>query len=412
VALEAGFSIWSSAVNPGQGELGLARLQKHSPALLVLKAGNWHLSRAAADDKEAVQTSDVLEAQEALRREMACFDSACPVVLVVCLPPDQEAHFSEGLVRPGTFDRFLKLAPTTPLLLGTSFIDELGRERSGKSIVSAPAKVGFLIQRWFMGEDGRAMAILHLQRRHWRSGKAVEIADLLDVAMRGVVEPSDAAEPPKGPPRRVVAVHEAGHAVVSIIDSGGEDCPDYCSVMPGVDFQGVVVGSLEFHQLKDASLTYAKFRHSIRVSLAGRAAEEAVFGAEHVTNGAAADLLNCFRASAEAFTHFGFAPNMERKGVSGSNLAVVVGGPSRSEYQRMETLVRGFLAVEYVVVCRMLGRHRRLLDAVAKRMLWDPVVDQAELQQICRQLGIMPPGNGRRRPPGGSPAGNKRSGKL
>ena len=147
-----------------------------------------------------------------------------------------------------------------------------------------------------------------------------------------------------------------------------------------------MVGSLEFHQLKDASLTYAKFRHLIRVSLAGRAAEELAFGPEHVTNGATSDLEACFRRSSQAFMNYGFAPDMASSRASGSNLAVVVGQPSPSEFAHIEELVRKFLAVQYAEVLKILTKNKNLLDAVAERMLWDPVVDQSELKEIWRQV--------------------------
>jgi hypothetical protein len=38
-------------------------------------------------------------------------------------------------------------------------------------------------------------------------------------------------------------VHEAGHALIAILDSGGANIPDYVSVSPGKGFLGVSVES-------------------------------------------------------------------------------------------------------------------------------------------------------------------------
>jgi ATP-dependent Zn protease len=52
----------------------------------------------------------------------------------------------------------------------------------------------------------------------------------------------------------------------------------------------------------------------------------------------------------------------------------------------IEELVRKFLAVQYAEVCNVLKENNDLLNAVAERMLWDPVVDQFELKEIWRQV--------------------------
>lgn len=386
VAAEAGFNLWLEKFEGGKTVPPLVGLQKRAPTLVLLKSGRWHIPRKMADQEIEVNTTEVMDFQEGLTREMCGFNPARPVIPVVCLPTDQESSISETLRRPCFFDRFIRLHPMTLEQRGKQFIEEIGRERCGGSIMEAPGKVGFAMKQWFGEARTRALAVLHLQRVHRRSDRLIEMTDILDVALRGVVEMDQREIDGSTFPRNVVAIHEAGHAVVSIIDSAGENLPDYCTVIPGGDFEGVVVGSLEFHQLKDASLTYAKFRHLIRVSLAGRAAEELAFGPEHVTNGATSDLEACFRRSSQAFMNYGFAPDMKSSMASGSNLAVVIGQPSPSEFLHIEELVRKFLAVQYAEVCNVLKENNDLLNAVAERMLWDPVVDQFELKEIWRQV--------------------------
>ena len=38
---------------------------------------------------------------------------------------------------------------------------------------------------------------------------------------------------------------------------------------------------------------------------------------------------------------------------------------------------------------RKLTEHRELLNDVAERLLWDPVVDQDELTDICKKHGVV-----------------------
>ena len=80
---------------------------------------------------------------------------------------------------------------------------------------------------------------------------------------------------------------------------------------------------------------------------------------------------------------------MEKPGASGSNLSIVIGTPSPSEFAHTEALVRGFLATEYAAVTELLRANRRLLDTITERLLWDPVIDQSKLRALCVETGVM-----------------------
>ena len=169
---------------------------------------------------------------------------------------------------------------------------------------------------------------------------------------------------------------------MAALDSGGKNIPEYTSIVPSVAFSGIVIESYAFHHAHDEMNTYRDFRHNIRICLAGRAAEEVIFGVEGISSGAAGDLENASRHASNAFAFWGFAPQMEKNGRSGSNLGVVFGKPSLSEMKHVETLVRQFLEEEYEVVKTMLEQNRSLLDAVAERLVADPILGQDELSAI------------------------------
>ena len=80
---------------------------------------------------------------------------------------------------------------------------------------------------------------------------------------------------------------------------------------------------------------------------------------------------------------------MEKAGQSESNLSVIIGEPTPSEYAHIEMLAREFVAEEYRYAVRKLTEHRALLNDVAERLLWDPVVDQDELTDICKKHGVV-----------------------
>lgn len=139
--------------------------------------------------------------------------------------------------------------------------------------------------------------------------------------------------------------------------------------------------------LRPNRMTYADMRHKVRIGLAGRAAEELVFGPELVSHGSRDDLKRVTLSAASAFAFWGFAPSMEKERQSGSNLSLSgidddLFIPSESAHTK--ALVREFLATEYGVVMEVLAVHRSLLDAIAERLLVDAVVDQEALEELVR----------------------------
>jgi len=73
---------------------------------------------------------------------------------------------------------------------------------------------------------------------------------------------------------------------------------------------------------------------------------------------------------------------MQTEGKAESNLAVIIEKAYESEYVKVHALVREFLGEEYRVVRNILNEHRELLDQLADRLMWDPVVDQAEMSEL------------------------------
>lgn len=69
---------------------------------------------------------------------------------------------------------------------------------------------------------------------------------------------------------------------------------------------------------------------------------------------------------------------------SASNLAIIVGKPSPSEDAHLEGLTRQFLSDEYSVVLQQLAAHRPLVEAIADRLMRDPIVDQGELLELSQ----------------------------
>lgn len=357
-----------------------APLAANAPVLAMIDWGLWSWGNDPESTAFAIK----------MRRQLSRFDPASPVLFAVCAA--SSSQMCADLLKIGAFDRVLSLHSPTPLFVGEHFVRLLGEECADDSLKLAPAKAGLVLQSNFPDRDGRALAALRLKRRHAREGRRATLADLTELTIRGIQEAS--AENPRRPSgeasRRRTAYHEAGHACIAVIASKGQNIPDYASIVPAKDFEGIVLESLAFHDAQD-DFTFESLLLRTRIMLAGRAGEEMFCGPTQVSNGANSDLAKATRLTYNLFAHSGFHSGMERGETSGTHLAVLPRGDDTDPLQsvRINRDVRTFLANQYAYVTRTLEEHRAFVDAVASRLLWDPVIDQAEMVALAAEHGVI-----------------------
>jgi ATP-dependent Zn protease len=348
-----------------------------APILVYLEPSDW-LNRL---DKNAdsEQTNKIRKFRKALTTRMTSFDAEHPVIYTTST--DKLGNVSPVLRKRDLFDRYFHIPNLSPDMLGTEFINLFGWENCDASITEFPGKVGKLLGDEFDNEHLRHLAALNMSRLAECENRKLAFIDLVDMVMAELGN-SDIAVRDDEAVLRHTAIHEAGHAAMAVIDSHGMNTPEYSTIVARKDAKGMVVESIAYSFSRGDQVTYANFRHKIRISLAGRAAEEVAFGFDGISDGSRSDLENCVQLSSRAFACWGFAPNMNDAKTSGSNLAVILGEPSPSEMLHNETLTRKFLASEYAIAVKILSENRALLDAIADRLMRDSVLNQGEIAEL------------------------------
>jgi cell division protease FtsH len=177
--------------------------------------------------------------------------------------------------------------------------------------------------------------------------------------------------------RRVVATHEAGHAIVAAA-SAGSDPVQKISIIP----RGV--GALGYTMTLPAEDRYLVSRTELRSRLAvlygGRAAEELVFG--DMTTGAGDDIQKASDLARRMVTQFGMSERLgavnygaERAnpfGVGGASRDVVV---SDATADAIDLEVRQVLDAAQAEARTSVARYRGLLDRMAEHLLEHEVLD-------------------------------------
>ena len=169
--------------------------------------------------------------------------------------------------------------------------------------------------------------------------------------------------------KRILAYHEGGHALVSHL-VGRE--PQKATIIARGTALGYVFHLSEeerYLETKDELLDF------MVVALAGRAAEQVVFG--RVTNGAASDLEKVTEIARSMVFEWGMGESAVARTMRADNYSL------SEESKRMRDQEQSRLTDHaYEEALRILGKHRRALDRVASGLLEKETLSRDELLEL------------------------------
>src|SRR3954469_22307793 len=171
--------------------------------------------------------------------------------------------------------------------------------------------------------------------------------------------------------KRILAYHEAGHALMSFLM--GEIMPVQKATIVS---RGQALGYTLNVPSEDRYLhTKEELSDMMKVYLAGRAAEFVVFG--RVTNGAANDLERVTGLARSMVFEYGMADEVVSRTMRADNYAL------SEETKRVRDQEQAHLTDEaYKEAVRLLHKHRASLDRVAQALLDKETLDRAELDEL------------------------------
>jgi cell division protease FtsH len=198
--------------------------------------------------------------------------------------------------------------------------------------------------------------------------------------------------------RRVVAYHEAGHALVAALTPGADQAYKV-TIVP----RGQALGVTAFLPEEDRrNLPRNYLLGQMRVLLGGRAAEQIVFG--DVTTGASNDLQRVTSIARRMVSQFGMSDAVgqlnfgedERQPFLGYSLSQ---GRSYSEETaaRIDAEVRRLVDEAYSDTLAALSENRPKLDALADELLRNEIVEKERVMELAgvtpkpRATGELPP---------------------
>src|SRR5437868_4745117 len=171
--------------------------------------------------------------------------------------------------------------------------------------------------------------------------------------------------------RRILAYHEAGHAVMSHLT--GDLLPVHKVTIVS---RGQALGyTLNMPSEERYLHTTEEFEDLLKVYLAGRAAEEVVFG--RITNGAANDLEKATEISRSMVFDYGMSNAASSRTMRADNYAL------SEETKRVRDEEQARLTDEaFQEALRLLQKHRAALDRIALALLEKETLDKDELATL------------------------------
>lgn len=174
--------------------------------------------------------------------------------------------------------------------------------------------------------------------------------------------------------KRMVAYHEAGHAVISAMVDPPRPVHKV-TIVP----RGQALGYM-MHLPEEDKYTESREEliNQMKVALGGRAAEELVIG--RISTGAASDLEQVTRISRAMVFDWGMGSSVKSLSLRADNYAL------SEETKRLRDKEQRQLADEaYEAALDMLRTHSDKLEALAQALLEREVLDQADVEEV---LGI------------------------
>jgi ATP-dependent Zn protease len=174
-----------------------------------------------------------------------------------------------------------------------------------------------------------------------------------------------------------LAYHEAGHSLAQLLGQSRGEAILYVSVIPRNDGTAGFVAS--FVGEDTLLIVREDLLERIRTVLAGRAAEEVVFGRDRITSGAGGsdpkcDLAVATRTAQMLLTKYGFA----------AHGSLVWQASAGDPDPRMMEALHDLLEEQYALVLAQLREHRAMLERLAQSLLEHQELRGDEVRELFR----------------------------
>ena len=288
----------------------------------------------------------------------------------------------EALIRAGRIDRTVNI--DKPDLKGRTEILKVHL----KKVTCDPALDPGKVAKTLFGFSGADIATLVNEAGiiAYRAGRKVVNAADLDAAKDRVL--MGAERPSLGfteEEKMMTAYHEAGHALLSHM-LPHSDAVYKATIVPRGQALGMVMRIPE----KDVvSKSFLQLKADLAVAMAGRVAEELVYGKENITTGAAGDFQSAYRLARQMVLKFGMSDDVGPVSVD-ENIHVYSGISSETK-SLIEKGVKDLLDEASKTAADMINTHKEGFCKLTAMLLDKETLDDTDIAGILGENRSRPP---------------------
>jgi len=188
--------------------------------------------------------------------------------------------------------------------------------------------------------------------------------------------------------KRLVAYHEAGHALVGAV------MPDYdavqkISIIPRGNAGGLTFFTPSEERMESGLYSRTYLQSQMAVALGGRVAEEIIYGEDEVTTGASNDLQQVAQVARQMVTRFGMSDTLGPVALGRAQGGMFLGRDIAAERDfsedtaaTIDSEVSQLVDAAYKRATQILVDNRSVLDELAEMLVERETVDSEELQEL------------------------------
>lgn len=341
--------------------------------------GNRDASVASGYTEEHLQTLNQL------LTEMDGFDADDNVMVIAAT--NRSDSLDPALLRPGRFDRVITV--DNPAMAGRA--DILKHYAIGHPFAQ-PIDFDRLAKHTYGFSGAQLESVMNqaatlAARRSLSDGSTPVITndDIEEGIARVIGGPAAKSRTMSDDERRIVAYHEAGHAVVQYVLPNCDPVQKISIVSRNVAQVGATMGYVQTYSEQDRYVnTVEQVMDEIAALLGGRCSEEMFCGTE--TTGASDDLQRASRLAYSMSTHFAFAPE-DGNGWNHEHLRMALGSSGRdssgvARLNRIDAEADACLQKQFERASEILDAHRNDVESIVGKLLADEQIDAEDITEI------------------------------
>ena len=315
--------------------------------------------------------------------EMDGFEGNSGIIIVAAT--NRPDVLDSALMRPGRFDRqvtvdrpdysgrlqILNVHAKSKTLSKAVDLDQVARRTPG-----------------FTGADLANLlneAAILAARRELTEVSNDEVSDAIERIMVGP-EKKDSVISEKR--KKLVAYHEAGHAVVGAV------MPDYdpvqkISIIPRGGAGGLTFFTPSEERMESGLYSRSYLQNQMAVALGGRVAEEIIYGEDEVTTGASNDLKQVASVARQMITKFGMSDKLGPVALGRSQGGMFLGRDISAERDfsedtaaTIDSEVSVLVEIAYERAKKALNDNRQVLEELTAMLMETETVDSLEFQDL------------------------------